>query len=92
MVSELKEVGLVNFLRGYMFPPDTTGPRGTLRKLLLSLGVIPVGPMAAWSKDTDLCEASISSRTRNSRSPALALCQGYIITSVRRLVKLGVRA
>jgi hypothetical protein len=44
MVDELKETGLVNFLRSYMLGSD--GPKGTLRKLLLSLGVIPVRLLA----------------------------------------------
>lgn len=42
MVSELKERGLITFLRNYLVPgPD--GQLPSLRKLLLGLGVVPVG-------------------------------------------------
>ena len=44
LVADLKERGLVNFLRSYILPApegDNDGTR-TLRKLLLGLGVVPV--------------------------------------------------
>lgn len=41
MVDQLKEQGLVNFLREYLAPRD--GGVRSLRKLLLSLGIVPVG-------------------------------------------------
>lgn len=41
LVAELKETGLVNFLRSYLAPqPD--GSRQSLRMLLLALGIVPV--------------------------------------------------
>lgn len=41
MVAQLKEQGLVNFLRDYLAPrPD--GSVNSLRKLLLSMGIVPV--------------------------------------------------
>ncbi|KAI9636209.1 DHS-like NAD/FAD-binding domain-containing protein [Dioszegia hungarica] len=39
LTAELREKGLVNFLRDYLVP--VSGPGQTLRKLLLGLGVIP---------------------------------------------------
>lgn len=41
LTAELREKGLVNFLRDYLLP--ATGAGQSLRKLLLGLGVIPVG-------------------------------------------------
>lgn len=41
MVAQLKEQGLVNFLRDYL-APRADGPVNSLRKLLLSMGIVPV--------------------------------------------------
>lgn len=45
LVADLKERGLVNFLRSYILPASEGANDGTrtLRKLLLGLGVVPVG-------------------------------------------------
>lgn len=40
LVAQLKEIGLVNFLRAYLEPRH--GSRQSLRKLLLALGIVPV--------------------------------------------------
>lgn len=47
-VAQLKEIGLVNFLRQYLEPLDD-GSRRSLRKLMLAIGAVPVSslqPMA----------------------------------------------
>lgn len=41
MVDRLRERGLVHFLRDYL-APDANGQVASLRKLLISFGVIPV--------------------------------------------------
>lgn len=40
-VAQLKEIGLVNFLRQYLEPLDD-GSRRSLRKLMLAIGAVPV--------------------------------------------------
>lgn len=42
-VAQLKEIGLVNFLRQYLEPLDD-GSRRSLRKLMLAIGAVPVSP------------------------------------------------
>lgn len=46
MIDQLKEMGLVNFLRAYLTSPPNAKQEeiGSLRKLLLGIGVVPVCP------------------------------------------------
>jgi NAD-dependent histone deacetylase SIR2 len=41
-LADLKEKGIVNFLRDYLRPIGPDGEMPSLRKLLLGLGFIPV--------------------------------------------------
>lgn len=48
MITDLKERGLVTFLRDYL-KSDSNGDRASLRKLVLGLGAVPVSPISSFT-------------------------------------------
>lgn len=74
---QLKENGIVNFLRSYLTLTED-GEMRSLRKLLLGFGLVPVGRrrfVISVKGQTHGRAAAFSSVSRNSRYSITPLCQ-----------------